>query len=513
MKYFIKLILIAFVMLSLVACESSSSGGNSVYTGSNNLRVLVSNEYESIISEIPGLSYTVMSDIDMVRELNANKNYDAVWISNSMWLYMLNGISVSESNSIAISPVVFALNKEKAEQLGLVDKEVTNEDIVNLIINKEINFSMTSAARTNTGATAYLSFLNTFCGNPEVLTAQMIDAPNVEEWMTKIFKNVNRNTGSESFLFDLYDKDECNALIATEASIISYNKKHPDKALYMLYPTDGMGIADSTFSFIGKSEQKEKYEEVRDTLLSKNTQKKMYDMGYRTWYGGRAEINDETFNKDWGVDVSKIINVSSYPSKEVITKAINNYIESFRKNSLTIFVLDYSGSMDGSGYKQLQSAMEYICNSEEAAEEFLQFSPKDYLNAIYFSYSNIDDTLLYEGSDAAKVYGELKDVDPLGKTPLYEAIKVAEKNAYELVNQMNLQEYSVSIVAMTDGVPTDSSKNLEGTQWEGMFPVYTIAFGDANLKILQDIANRSGGKAFDGRTNLLDAFREIRGYN
>ena len=38
-------------------------------------------------------------------------------------------------------------------------------------------------------------------------------------------------------------------------------------------------------------------------------------------------------------------------------------------------------------------------------------------------------------------------------------------------------------------------------------------FGQAVASELNDIADLSNAKVFDGRTNLLRAFKEVRGYN
>ena len=44
-------------------------------------------------------------------------------------------------------------------------------------------------------------------------------------------------------------------------------------------------------------------------------------------------------------------------------------------------------------------------------------------------------------------------------------------------------------------------------------PIYGIMFGSANDNQLLEISKYTGGKVFDGRTNLLEAFKEVRGYN
>ena len=63
------------------------------------------------------VKFKYMGDLDIVDELNAHSSdYDAVWISNSMWLYMLdNNYLHSDSKSMGISPVVFGIKKSKAK--------------------------------------------------------------------------------------------------------------------------------------------------------------------------------------------------------------------------------------------------------------------------------------------------------------------------------------------------------------------------------------------------------------
>ena len=74
-------------------------------------------------------------DLEIVDILNENSsNYDAVWMSNSIWLYMLdNQYLTTDSKSIVIDPVVLAINKSKAEELGFIGKDIYNKDILNTI--------------------------------------------------------------------------------------------------------------------------------------------------------------------------------------------------------------------------------------------------------------------------------------------------------------------------------------------------------------------------------------------
>ena len=44
-------------------------------------------------------------------------------------------------------------------------------------------------------------------------------------------------------------------------------------------------------------------------------------------------------------------------------------------------------------------------------------------------------------------------------------------------------------------------------------PIFSIMFGDADESQLNDIARVTNAKVFDGKTNLLEAFKQVRGYN
>ena len=89
------------------------------YSNSNEINILSSYENSYMEDEVEkyaekegiDVNFEYMGDLDMVDELNKNsESYDAVWISNSMWLYMLeNPYLYSDSKSISISPVVFGI--------------------------------------------------------------------------------------------------------------------------------------------------------------------------------------------------------------------------------------------------------------------------------------------------------------------------------------------------------------------------------------------------------------------
>ena len=112
--------------------------------------------------------------------------------------------------------------------------------ISNLVKNKKIKYVMPSVTSTNTGATAYIGFLNSLAGNPEVLTETMLDNTKLVTELKNLFSGTLRVSGDEEYLKEMFiNNDEYEAIIADEASLIDINKKLLDKdkeELYLFYP-------------------------------------------------------------------------------------------------------------------------------------------------------------------------------------------------------------------------------------------------------------------------------------
>ena len=159
----------------------------------------------------------------------------------------------------------------------------------------------------------------------------------------------------------------------------------------MVYPYDGLSIADSPLGYLdhGDEKKEEAFQKVQDYLLSEAVQKEIEATGRRTGYGKVSPENEAVFNKDWGIDTDRILSPISMPAAPVLMEALNLYQTELRKPSLTIYCLDYSGSMEGEGREQLVRAMETILIQEEAARYLLQASEQEINGAILF-----DDTIL-----------------------------------------------------------------------------------------------------------------------
>lgn len=456
-------------------------------------------------------------DLEILDYLEEQNEYDGVWMSNSIWLYMLEKAKVTNSKSISINPVVMGIKKSKAESLNLTNGNIYNKDIMNTIKSGKLKYIMTSVTKTNTGLTAYLGFLNSLAGSPEILSSEMLKNNTLISDLKSLFSGVERVSGNDTFLEDMFLKSNSyEAVIATESSLININKKlvsEGKEPLYLIYPVDGVAINDSPFAYVDRSQEKlESFNKLQSYLLSKSAQDKMQESGKRTWYGGISKnVNKTVFNPEWGIDTDRYLIPLKYPSKSVMNEAILLYIDELRKPSHIVFCLDYSGSMFGEGNEQLVSAMEFILDYEDASIERLQFSKRDKITVIPFDNKNRDVISTDNGRNTTNLISKIKSLKPGGTTNIYDC----SIEGLRLL-KFTSDEYTKTVVLMTDGESNAGSYyNLSSYYYNNSLtiPIYSIMFGTSSETQLDSIAELTNAKVFDGRSSLIKAFKEVRSYN
>lgn len=376
---------------------------------------------------------------------------------------------------------------------------------------------MSNPTSTNSGASAYLGMLSTLAGNPEVLKAENLNDKTLKSNLKTLFTGLERSSGSEDFLEELFLKGNYEAVVAYESSIININKQlvsQGKEPLYAVYPIDGVSISDSPFAYIDKKDEKQKeiFTDLQSYILSNEGQALLQQKGRRTWYGGVSKNVDKTiFNPEWGIDTSKYISPIKYPNTEVIKLALNLYQTELRKPVHVVFCLDYSGSMIGRGNQELLEAMDYVL-TEKAAEDFIQFSENDKIDVIPFGSKVQGVWSTKNGKETTKLLENIHSLRPTGTTALYQAAI----EALEKLKNENQNEYNTSVILMTDGLGNEGSYTQLYSKYKQMkkeIPIYSIMFGSAEEQQLNEIANLTNAKVFDGKKDLVKAFKEVRGYN
>ena len=166
--------------------------------------------------------------------------------------------------------------------------------------------------------------------------------------------------------------------------------------------------------------------------------------------------------------------------------------------------------MYGEGEKELKDAMKYILDSNQAKKDNLQFSKDDKITVITFS-TDVEDIWSSSGLETNELIDNINKKNVNGSTDLYGAI-------IEGLNKLDKEsdEYTKTIIAMTDGMINERSfSELKRTykKLNSKVPVYSITFGDADEYELNEISDLTNAKTFDGKRDLLKAFKEVRGYN
>ena len=377
---------------------------------------------------------------------------------------------------------------------------------------------MSNPTQTNTGASAYLGFLATLAGNPEVLKEEHLNQETLKNDLVSLFSGVERSSGSDEFLEEMFLNGNYESVVSYESTIININKQlenNDKEPLYLLYPVDGVSISDSPFAYIkGENPAKrETFLKLQDYILSEEGQSKLAETGRRTWFGGITDkANPAVFNPNWGINTEKYIVPIKYPSVTVIRQALNLYQSELRKPQHIIFGLDYSGSMQGTGHRQLVDAMKYILDKDQASKDLLQFTEKDKITVIPFNRKVIEVWQVKNGENTDTLVKNIENLVPNGSTNIYDtAIQ-----GLNILAQEDFGIYNVSIIIMTDGQSNVGTFESFAQRYDNIgldIPVYSILFGEAYERELRDIASKTNGKVFDGKNNLLEAFKEVRGYN
>ncbi|WP_319523323.1 VWA domain-containing protein [uncultured Desulfosarcina sp.] len=477
--------------------------------------------------------------VDMMLALkNKNFAYDAVLPASSIWLRLGDQEfrRIKEEASIMRSPVGLGIKKSLARDLGWIDKDVNVQQILDAVQAGRIQFAMTSATQSNSGFSSYMGMLMALAGKPDVLTEQHLQQPGLQEKIKNLLGGVSRGSGSSGWLMHTFvdDYDRLDAMFNYESMIIEANRqlvaanKDP---LYIVYPVDGLAVADSTLGFVNKPERPdnqaklEAFKRLRDCLLSDKSQKQILGTGFRA---GLIGMNPDSapktiYNPDWGIDLARTISPIVWPDAKVTYHALTLYQTAFRKPSMTAFAIDCSGSMKGKGLQDLKVALTNLFDTRRASRYLIQTGQKDITIVIPFDNRFLwQAPLVIEGNDPADLDRTIQAIQALetrGGTNIYNPVALAWKTFGSYGDR--LYDYLPSVILMTDGHSNKGSFSELMQFWRQLQapfdlpPVFCIMYGNASDEQLKEIAQATSGRVFDGRKagGLEKAFRSAKGYN
>lgn len=533
-------------MLTVTGCGSGSIPGNEAGSssgsadqvfdggGKETLRILSGSENKELADilqdfasqEKINIEMDYKGSLDIMRTLGEDpiadedgNTYDAVWPASSMWITAGDTAhKVKHAESISITPVIFGIRKSLAEELGFTDKKVYVRDLLEAIQSGKLKFCMTSATQSNSGCSAYIGFLYALLGNPDIITSEDLQSKQLHQEMTQLLSGVDRSSGSSGWLKDMFLAGDYDAMVNYECLIISANQELESQGretLYAVYPEDGLSLADSPLGYVdnGDSEKEAAFLKLQEYLLSDEVQDRIQKTGRRTGYTLKvSDENRDIFNEDWGIQPDRVLSPFKMPSTDVLMEALNMYQTDFRKPSLTVYCLDYSGSMSGDGEEQLENAMEQVLDQDKAAQNLIQASEGEVNIVIPFDSVPRDVwTAEGNGSELNSLLEQVQEQDADGGTDIYSATVMGLQE----MQQYDLSQYTPAIILMTDGMSEDDW-DLFQTEYDSLgkdIPVFSIMFGDADPEQLNQLAEYTNARVFDGREDLIGAFRSVKGYN
>lgn len=514
------------ILLSLVLCGCGVFGSREPFTivsGSQN------RTFEPLVQEFADhegvtIEITYMGSVEMMLEMDDDEfPYDAVWPANSLWISLGDSRRrIKHIRSIARSPVVFGLRRDIAEELGFVDTEVAVADILAAIRAGEFQFMMGSASQSDSGAGAYLSFLYAFAGNPDVLTIDHLRDPQLIADIQDLLGGIHRSAGSSGWLKDLFVQSDYDAMVNHEAMIIEANQELTERGrepLYAIYPVDGIVVSDTPLGYVNREDAKKEefFIRLQEFLLSQDVQARLSRYGRRTGSIGRTvELDQAVFAPEWGIETERMLAPIRMPSSEVIYEALRLYQSEFRKPSFTVFALDFSGSMVGGGEEQLKEAMRLLLDQSEARQYLLQAGEEDITIVLPFANEVLTawQVVGYDPDQLLQLSESIGALEPDGGTNIYAP---AIMGLDHMAQERDISDYIPAIILMTDGEHTATStfeQLASEYQQVGIdVPVFAIMFGSALESELDRIVRLTGARLFDGREDLIQAFRTVKGYN
>ena len=308
--------------------------------------------------------------------------------------------------------------------------------------------------------------------------------------MQELLSGVDRSSGSSDWLKDMFLQGDYDAMVNYECLVIQANRELEERGeepLYVVYPYDGLSLADSPLGYVDKGDdgQEELFLKLQEYLLSEDVQDEIQRTGRRSGYTGVSEKNKDVFRADWGLQPDRVLSPIKMPA---------------------------AGSMSGEGNEQLVQAMEQLLIQENARKNFLQASENEVNILIPFNGGVIDTyTATGNGSELEALYDKVENQEVGGGTDMY----AAAVRGIELLGEYDLSQYTPAIILLTDGQSSGSLSDFEAA-YAGLgteVPVFSIMFGDADETQLEELARYTNARVFDGRENLTEAFRSVKGYN
>ncbi|WP_308251257.1 VWA domain-containing protein [Streptomonospora nanhaiensis] len=528
----------AAAVVALSGCTPGAEGPSAGPGVAGELRVLAGSEIRDLepileraadeVGVTVHLDYTgTLEGVEEVVSGRTDDRYDAVWFSSNRYLNLQPGgaEAVAEETPVMASPVVLGVTESAAADLGWAGgAEVTWGDIAEAASSGDLAFGMTNPAASNSGFSALVGVASALADTGSALRQEDVEA--VAPQLRAFFSGQELTAGSSGWLADAYIRRagaegsgaRVDALINYESVLLSLNESWDlPEPLTLIHPADGAVTADYPLSLLAGADEgvAEGYGRLVDHLLSAEVQREITDTTHRRPLS--AEVSAE-------VEFPQVAELPFPAREEVATGLVRSYFDELRRPARTVYVLDLSGSMAGDRIAGMRTAMGTLTGGDTSSVSgrFQRFYGRERVTLLPFDGTvRPAETFEVPEEDPGPVLDDIQAaveaMEPAGDTAAYSALDEAFER---LRGEDDVADRFTSVVLMTDG-EVNAGLTLEEFRAEhaGLpaelreVPVFPVVFGESDPAELEELAELTGGRAFDAREDSLDqAFREIRGY-
>ncbi len=514
------ILLITLLATSLLAgCGSEESA--------DKLTVLAGSELEDLeplfdeIKEHTGveLEMTYVGTLNGAERLIAGEEVDLAWFSHAKYMALLQGARgrIAAQEKIMLSPVVMGIKESKARDWGWIDNpDLTWGDVVEKASSGELRYAMTNPTASNSGFTALVGVAAALSGSADALAVD--DIAKVTPQLQEFFKGQALTSGSSGWLAESYvrEQDRLDGLVNYESVLLQLNQSGElREKLYLIYPKEGIITADYPLMLINQ-DKREQYDKLVEYLRTPEFQKKLMEQTWR-----RPAISGVALSSRFPDQL--LVELPFPNSLEVIDSLLFAYLDEQRIPSHAFFVLDVSGSMQGDGISELKTALTNLTGIDTSLTgQFARFRNRERVTMITFNHE-VQDVRNFEidindQTTMEQVRAYAARLEAEGGTAIFSSLVQAYDLAFQAKQQDPERYYSIVLMSdgqNTEGIPRDQFLSYYRSLPEDaqQIKTFTILFGQAEESDMEAIAEATGGRVFNAKSEPLNViFKQIRGY-
>jgi Ca-activated chloride channel family protein len=486
-----------------------------------------------VVSAIP------MGSIESVNAIISEEIQPTVWspassvyvpVANAEWRKLhASDLIEGTANDLVLSPVIIAMWKPMAEALGWPEKSLGWEDISQLAISDEgwsafgypewgdFQFGHTHPNYSNSGIVSIIAEAYAGAGKQRGLTLEDLQDSELQQFMSEVESSIiHYGTSTGFFANRMFERGPSylSAAVMYENLVVAQENKRlsgqsAQLPVVAIYPREGTFWSNHPYAVLNApwvtENQKEAANLFEAFLLDRPQQVRAIELGFRP--ADPSIPLAAPLDQQHGVDINQPQTVLEVPPAEVIA-GIQSLWREVKKPVDLVVVLDTSGSMEG----------DKISSARASLVQFIDMlDDRDRLKVVIFNTELLTlSELSPVGEKRDDVSKRVSGIIERGGTRLYDATLTAYQDLQEEGDPKHIR----AVVVLSDGMDTDSEYRLPelmnklgaGSEEGGKsIKVFTIAFGgDADVEILQKIAESTGGKVYTSDpTTISEIYAQI----